>query len=397
MPNASRPTSLVDAAEAAARLRISRATLYAYVSRGLIRAEPDAGDPRRSLYNAADIDSLAQRKARGRRPEAVARATLNFGLPVLTSRITRIAEGHLFYRGRDATDVAARASLEEAARLLWDCGGDDPFAAPAPSIDPAWPQLAAALAHLSVFERTAALLPLVRGATQITWQRETRLLWPSGAALVRAMTAAATGRLPSADPVHRQLAAAWRADAGGAELIRTALVLLADHELNASTFAVRVVASTGASLASALSAGLGALSGPLHGGQTSLVETLFEEAERGGDAAALVEKRLWRGDRLPGFGHPLYPDGDPRAAALLALLPPDGLRTDLLAAVERLGKRPNVDFATVSMRRALALPPGAALGLFAVGRSVGWIAHALEQRAEGSLIRPRARFEPPEA
>ncbi|KAF0132289.1 MAG: citrate synthase, partial [Xanthobacteraceae bacterium] len=128
---------------------------------------------------------------------------------------------------------------------------------------------------------------------------------------------AATGRLPSADPVHRQLATAWGTDAAGAELIRTALVLLADHELNASTFAVRVVASTGASLASALSAGLGALSGPLHGGQTSLVEALFEEAERGGDAAGLVEKRLWRGDRLPGFGHPLYPDGDPRAAALL--------------------------------------------------------------------------------
>ncbi|KAF0119165.1 MAG: citrate synthase, partial [Xanthobacteraceae bacterium] len=184
-------SSLVDAAEAATRLRISRATLYAYVSRGLIRAEPDADDPRRSLYNAADIDALAERKARGRKPEAVARATLDFGLPVLTSRITRIADGRLSYRDRDATAVAARASLEEAACLLWDCGDDDPFAGPASSIDPAWSQLAAALAHLSVFERTAALLPLVRGATQITWQRETRLLWPSGAALVRAMTAAA--------------------------------------------------------------------------------------------------------------------------------------------------------------------------------------------------------------
>jgi citrate synthase len=175
--------------------------------------------------------------------------------------------------------------------------------------------------------------------------------------------------------------------------VRTALVLLADHELNASTFTVRVVASTGASLASALSAGLGALSGPLHGGQTSLVEAMFEEAERADSAQALVERRLWRGDSLPGFGHPLYPDGDPRAAALLAVLPPDPLRTGLLAALERLGKRPNVDFATVSLRRALGLPAGAALTLFAVGRTAGWIAHALEQRADGKLIRPRARYE----
>jgi len=387
--------SHIDAAEAAARLRISRATLYAYVSRGLIRAEPDAADPRRSLYNAADIDALAARKARGRKPEAVAKATLDFGLPVLTSRITRIAEGRLAYRGRDATELATRASLEQTACLLWDCGSDDPFAAPLPPIDPAWPHLAGALSHLSVFERTAALLRLVRGATQITWQREVRLAELDGAALLRAVAGAVAGRLPSPAPIHRQLAEAWGADTADAELIRTALVLLADHELNASTFAVRVVASTGASLASALSAGLGALSGPLHGGQTSLVEALFEEAERGGDAAGLVERRLWRGDRLPGFGHPLYPEGDPRATALLALLPPDPLRRDLLSAMEQIGKRPNIDFATVSMRRALALPEGAALGLFAAGRAAGWIAHALEQRAEGSLIRPRARYEEP--
>jgi citrate synthase len=383
----------IDASEASERLGVSRATLYAYVSRGLIRAVADADDPRRSLYSAADIAALADRKGRSRKPESVANATLDFGLPVLTSGITRIADGRLAYRGRDAAEIAASASLEEVACLLWDCGDDDPFADPPPEIDAAWPELSLSLSHLSVFERMAALLPLVRGATRITWQRETRLLWPSGAALVRALAAAATGRLPSSEPVHRQLGAAWGVDAAGMETLRAALVLLADHELNASTFTVRVVASTGASLASALSAGLGALSGPLHGGQTSLVEALFEEAERAGDAAALVDRRLWRGDRLPGFDHPLYPDGDPRATALLARLPPDPLRADLLAALDRLGKRPNVDFATVSMRRALGLPPGSALALFAVGRSVGWIAHALEQRATGKLIRPRARYD----
>lgn len=383
----------LDAEEAAGRLGISRATLYAYVSRGLVRVVADEADPRRSRYSAEDIAALEEKRARGRKPEAVAKAALDFGLPVLTSRITRIAGGRLAYRGRDAAALAREASLEDVARLLWDCGGEDPFAAPPPEVDPAWEGLLAALGRLTVIERAAALLPLVRGATQITWQREVRRLWPNGAGLVRAMAAVAAGGAPSAEPVHRQLAAAWGVDEAGAELIRAALVLLADHELNASTFAVRVAASTGASLGAALASGLAALSGPLHGGQTSLVEGLFAESQRAGDAGAVVEERLRRGDSLPGFGHPLYPEGDPRAAALLAILPADPLRAELLAALERLGKAPNIDFATVSLRRLLDLPAGAALTLFAVGRTVGWIAHALEQRAEGKLIRPRARYE----
>lgn len=385
-------SGFLDATAAAGQLGVTRATLYAYVSRGLVRAEPDATDPQRSLYSAADIAALAARKARGRKPEAIAGGTLDFGLPVLTTAITAIEGGRLAYRGSDATVLAATASLEQVARLLWGCGDADPFDRAAPAVDAAWSGLMAALGHLSLFERAAALLPLVRGATALTWQRDPSRLWPAGADLVRALAAVACGSLPAADPIHHQLGRHWGLDAAGAGLVRSALVLLADHELNASTFAVRVVASTGASLSSALTAGLGALSGPLHGGQTSLVEALFEEAERTGDPEAVVDQRLWRGDRLPGFGHPLYPEGDPRAAALIALLPPDPLRDGLIAAMDRLGKLPNVDFATGSLRRHLGLPRGAGLALFAIGRAAGWIAHALEQQATGRLIRPRARY-----
>lgn len=382
----------LDAQSAADRLGVSRATLYAYVSRGLIRAEPDPAGQHRSLYNSADIEALAARKARGRKPEAIAGGALDFGVPVLATRITAIEAGRLTYRGSDATLLARSASLEATACLLWGCGPADPFDRPAPAVDPAWPDLMAALARLSLFERAAALLPLVQGASALTWQRDATRLWPAGADLVRAMTAIACGALPTDEPVHQRLGRHWALDAPGAELVRTALVLLADHELNASTFAVRVVASTGASLAAALAAGLGALSGPLHGGQTSLVEALFDEAERSGDAESVIDQRLWRGDALPGFGHPLYPEGDPRAAALLDLLPPDAVRKGLLAAMDRLGKLPNVDFATVSLRRCLGLPRGSALSLFAIGRATGWIAHALEQQGEGRLIRPRARY-----
>lgn len=159
---------------------------------------------------------------------------------------------------------------------------------------------------------------------------------------------------------------------------------------------MRVVASTGASLAACLAAGLSALSGPRHGGTTSLVEILFEEAERFGDARRLVQERLRRGDILPGFGHPLYRDGDPRAVALLRLLPRDPTRDALCKAMDAIrGVQPNVDFALVSLRRALRLKPGSALALFAIGRTAGWIAHALEQQAEDKPIRPRARYTGP--
>jgi citrate synthase len=138
---------------------------------------------------------------------------------------------------------------------------------------------------------------------------------------------------------------------------------------------------------------LSALSGPQHGGTTSLVEILFDEVERLGNATRVVQERLRRGDRLPGFDHPLYRDGDPRALALLPLLRPDPARDALRDAMDAIGgKLPNIDFALVSLRRALGLAPGSALALFAIGRTVGWIAHALEQQAEGKLIRPRARY-----
>jgi citrate synthase len=243
-----------------------------------------------------------------------------------------------------------------------------------------------------------AILAVAGVGTVMTWQRDQRRLWTDGAMLLRLMAAAATATAPSDAPIHLQVARAWALDERAAELVRAALVLCADHELNASAFAVRVVASTGASLAACLSAGLGALSGPRHGGQTSLVEILFEEAERFGDAARLVQERLRRGDILPGFGHPLYRDGDPRAAMLLTLLPPDPVRDALRHAMDATrGKEPNLDFALVSLRRALRLKPGSALALFAIGRTVGWIAHALEQQAEDKLIRPRARYTGPAA
>ena len=385
---------LLTAETAADRLGINRATLYAYVSRGLVRAHPAPDDPRRRLYSADDIDRLAGNKTRSRKAADIAAATLDWGLPALTSGITLVEGDRLYFRGRDAARFATHASLEETARLLWDCS-EDPFG----SARPLPPSAAASIASLAgafPIDRCMAVLPVADVGTAMTWQRDRRRLWHDGAMLLRLMAAAATGTTPSDAPVHLHVARAWGLDERAADLIRAALVLCADHELNASAFAVRVVASTGASLAACMSGGLSALTGPRHGGTTSLVEILFEETERFGDAARLVQERLRRGDMLPGFGHPLYRDGDPRALALLPMLPPDATRDALRNAMDTIGgKPPNIDFALVSLRRALGLARGSAFALFAIGRTVGWIAHALEQQAEDKLIRPRARYTGP--
>ena len=203
------------------------------------------------------------------------------------------------------------------------------------------------------------------------------------------------------DPVHEQLAARWRLDEKGADLIRRCLVLLADHELNASTFVARCVASTGATPYAVIAAALSALSGRRHGGASVSAEALLHEIAERGDPLAVMAARLARNEMLPGLGHPLYPRGDPRAIALLnaAIAAAPASRPLIEAAVtaarQLVPQPPNVDFALGNVTTALGLPRGSALALFVVGRTVGWIAHAIEQYQSDVLIRPRARYTGP--
>jgi citrate synthase len=372
------PDSWLAAAEALRRLNVRPQTLYAYVSRGLVEARADPGEARRSLYRASDIERLSQRKARGRRVADVASHAIAWGEPVLESAISTIARGRLYYRGQDAAALAAAAALEDVARLLWQA--DDPL----PEANDAPGGGAMKARAFQVLAARAAADPPAAG-------RGETLLIQDAAQVLSALGGALAGG--GEGPGHLRLASVWDADP---DMIRRALVLLADHELNASTFAVRVAASTGASLAASALAGLAALSGPRHGGHFARVQAFLDETRARG-AGPVVSARLEQGVEIPGFGHPLYPGGDPRAGALLqsmALTPAE--RETAETVLDLTGTSPNIDFALCVMTRSMGLPSDAPFALFAAGRCAGWLAHALEQHRTGSLIRPRARYVGPE-
>jgi len=371
------------AEEAMAQLGIRSQTLYAYVSRGRIEARPDPDDPRRSRYRLADVGGLAERKRRGRKAAQVAAGAIAWGEPVLDSAITTIAHGRLFYRGRDAVELAGHTSLEAAARLLR--GGDGAALKGVARTPPPEGESIRARLFTTLSER-AGIDPPARGRAPLALAVE-------AAGLLDLVADAAAGRIEHGQ-IHLRLAQAWgRPEAGDA--LRQALVLLADHELNASTFAARVTASTGASLAASALAGLAALSGPLHGGIAGRVRNLVEESGRIGPTAA-VAGRIARAGPIPGFGHPLYPEGDPRAAALLAAFDLPPTYAALKRAVEdATGEAANIDFLLTALAERFGLPDDAPFALFAVARAAGWLAHAVEQVQTGALIRPRARYTGP--
>lgn len=372
--------SWLTAEEALAALGTKPQTLYANVSRGRIRAKPDPRDPRRSLYSGEDVTRLAERHAGRRRVETVAAQTIRWGDPILSSAISTIADGRLFYRGRDAVALSASASLEEVAQLLWDSGAP---ASPGRAVAPRGAGSPLEAAFLALGHLAATDLPM-QG-------RAAAALHGEAATVLGMLANALTGGVAGDQPLHRQLALAW-GHADAADLLRRALVLLADHELNASTFAARVAASTGASVSAAVLAGLATLTGPLHGSAALGVRALADLASRIG-AEAAVRQYLAQGRPLPAFGHQLYPDGDCRAAALLAAFELPAPFAQLREASDRItGNPPNVDFALAALTASFVLPADAPLTIFALARSTGWIAHALEQHATGTLIRPRAHY-----
>jgi citrate synthase len=378
----------ITADEAQARLGVKLQTLYAYASRGLVAARADDADPRRSLYAADDIMRLTLRKGRGRPTERAADAPTAWMEPAVVSGVAAISDGRLFYRGRDAVQMAETATLEDVARLMWRCDGDDPFSGLAPHpAHVAGPDPKARA--FAVLAHRAAHDPGVSGRAASALKRE-------AASVLTDLVDSVCGQARNG-PLHDRLAKAWRLEGAKVDVVRRALVLAADQELNPSSLAVRVAASTGAPLAASVLAGMAAFSGPLHGGATAQVAGFLAEARRVSDGRAAAMQRLAQGLDVPGFGHPMFPEGDPRARALAeAVRYADGL-VEIAAAAEAVtGQAANLDYALVATARTLGLPADAPATILMVARAAGWLGHALEQRVSGATLGVRARYEDPD-
>jgi citrate synthase len=420
--------ALVDAREAARILGVKVATLYSYASRHWVRSFP-SGRHREKRYLRDDLERLRHRADARLGHEAVAAGALRWGEPVLSSALTEIRPDGPLYRGHPALELARTSRFEAVAELLWT--------GTLPATLPVWtrprrlprrlPRAAgsptdALLAGLAAVRLARLQTPEAGASVRRSPRRADRpdatdaslrlLTEPSPPELVWTMVgllAGACGRRPAdalaAPDVATGVQRALGAPARGRRLLESALVACADHELNVSSFAARVAASTGADLEACLLAALAAFSGPRHGAESMRVQALVAEAGRPEHARSTLLARVRRGEALPGFGHRLYPEGDPRGPLLLSLAtrqprPGRALATleALVSEAARLGLGvPNLDVGLLAIAHALRLQPWAGQVLFCMGRSAGWIAHVAEQRTSGELLRPRARYVGPRA
>ncbi|MBB5937576.1 citrate synthase [Streptomyces zagrosensis] len=424
--------------EAADRLGVKPETVYAYVSRGQLTSRRTPGG-RGSTFDAGEVEALLRR---GRREAAVQSPGHQApGGTTVHTGITLIDRDRYYYRGVDATALARRHGYEETAEWLWT-GRMRPgirFTAPEATRAAARRAVSALPAHSGPMDglRVAAIAaaaadPLRFDLTEVTVLASARALI---ATLVDALPyAPGQSEPPRRDPSHaggnsgtgtgsssynnanepasplsiaEQLWARLsphRAEPAALRVLQTALVLLIDHDLAASTLAVRVAASARAHPYAAVSAGLGAADGPLHGAASGLAHRMLTEALDRGSAAAVVADQLRAGGRVPGLGHRIYPAQDPRAQALFGLLADVPGAADALAAAReveataahRTELHANVDLALAVLTVSSGMPTEAGETMFAVGRVAGWIAHALEEYAERPLrMRPSGQYRGP--
>jgi citrate synthase len=396
------PAEWIDAAEAARRLGVKPATLYAYVSRGLLTRRAHA-DGRRSLFDAGEIAALRDRTAPARDGHQLS----------FVSAVTALGADRPYYRGRDALGLASDSSYEWVAEWLW--------AGAEPATQPRWDARPDAVAKAVAAQRALPpeTLPLDRMQLIVTAMAITDPLRFSVdreavLATTRALVAGVVEALPAVSPRKTTAGTSLAARlwprltpaAPRAELVRlldAALVLLADHELAASTVAARVAASVKADPYAVIGAGLGVVSGPMHGGASLGAERMLAEISRPADAARVIGERIRDGDRIPGFGHAVYKSGDARGTFLLERVraaapkhPRLSVSEAVLAELETRGlPAMNVDFAVATMAAVCGMVTGAGELIFALARCAGWIAHALEEYDRRGPLRPRATYAGP--
>lgn len=385
---------------AAKRLNISVSSLYSYVSRGLIGSKSGQGKDRKRLYLIEDIRQLEQKKQLRQQPVEGVKNALHGGMPVITSRVSRIDNGKLFYRQYDLEQLLGTVTFEQIAQLLWRGELSQTFdwrngrillkkliqqsGRSVVSVDyPFMQQAQSQLLFLDMIDQQSLFK-----------QRDNVLRMAINCLL--SFCYIVTNQYPKIR-LAEHLSQHWQCDQHH-QIIEMALIVCADHELNASTFTGRCIASTGANLYQVVNGALSAFSGPKHGGMAKSVEYFWQQLQQSDHPQQLVAEWQARNAAVPGFGHPLYPAGDPRARYLLNLLtsfdhPECDKLQDLLTMMALQNYYPTVDLALVAAEKMLGLPQGGATILFTMGRTVGWVAHAIEQYQSDDLIRPRAAYD----
>jgi citrate synthase len=383
----------LSASEAAAFLGVAKPSLYAYVSRGLVRSQPGA-DSRVRTYNRLDLEQLQARKRIRNRPQAEVAVALHRGAPLLDSALTLITKDGLYYRGSSALELALNRSFWEVARWFWSGHWEVPHSAPGRS------RVQRPRCNSDPFHLQQSWLIERSHTDSLGYQWAMPFAGETGTAIVRQFLAFLTGTpSPSIDHAASELAACWCRRPERAERILNAVLILAlDHEINVSSFTARVVASAGSNLYEVVNAAMSAFSGSRHGRTSERAEQFIGELEDAGSAGTLIHARLRAGEEIPGFGHPLYPDGDPRAKLILRLMAEDfpaefaKIRRKIIDSEGALRQSVNLDLAVAAVGKVLGLPVHSGFHLFALGRTAGWIAHAVEQNQSGEFIRPRARY-----
>jgi citrate synthase len=411
----------LSAAQAAERLGIQARTLYAYVSRGLLTSHPVPGGGRSSRYPRAEVERLAARSRGGTTRAGALEVIIDSGLTLLDPA------GRLFYRGWDVADAARAASYERVAEWLWtgiETGEPPTWRAQEPALEAARAVTAGLPPGAGLVDRMRVTAAAVGITDPLRHDRRPEAVAMAGRSLISALV----DSLPWAGPhlegeplaVLQPPEGARRPESIAARLwaklcprrprrgelaaLNTALVVLADHELAASTLGARVAASTWADPYLVVQAGLGVLGGPLHGAAADQVRDFLTDVVGHRGAAAAIGDRLRSGASVPGLGHSVYRGPDPRAAAVLSAVeacqPPERAWravTEFRAVVEERGlPHPNVDLATGALCVCLGLEEGAAQGIFAVARCAGWLAHATEEYQHRLRFRPRAVYLGPE-
>jgi len=411
------------AAQAAERLGVKPATLYAYVSRGVL-SRGRAADGRASLFDAGEVERLALR-GRPRRPAGAADIFVE-------SQITEITADHLRYRGQDAIELAGSYPFEDVAGFLWTGelpaprGASRPrggraappsaetWRAPEPALAAGRAAQAALPAGTLPLERFQVIVPALAATDPLRLELDPVAVMAAArvivAGMVECLPALAAPPVVTPPPGESIAVRLWprlcerRASPGLLRAVSAAFVLLADHELAASTLAARAAASVRADPYAVVATGLGAVGGALHGGSSLGAETLLASARGAADVPRVVAELLRRGEKIPGFGHYVYKAGDPRAVALLGMIrhaAPKSAQLAIADAVlaevrQKSLPEPNIDFALATLARVAGMTRGAGEAIFAVARVAGWIAHALEAYTTAP-IRPRAVYTGPSA